>query len=115
MLSRIGFSALLRGLAHRRPSRAYLRATPSRQLTTLPSPPSPFPPGLGPPSPLPPSPGPTRAPTHHITLRSHRCRQPRWPFATHRIKRYLVARFRGQVSPLPELASAGAFKEVVTL
>jgi hypothetical protein len=30
------------------------------------------------------------------------------------IKRYLVARFRGQVSPLPELASAGAFQEVVT-
>ena len=34
------------------------------------------------------------------------------PF-THTLKRYLVARFRGQVEPLPELGSDGGFKEVV--
>jgi hypothetical protein len=108
MLSRIGLIALLRGSAHCRRSHEYLRAAPDRPVTT---PPSPCPPGLGPPCPLPPSP----APTHHITSSSHRPLPPCWPFTTHTIKRYLVALEGGQVSPLPELASDGAFQEVVTL
>jgi len=41
-------------------------------------------------------------------------RPPCWPSVAHTFKRYLVARFRGQVEPLPETASAGASKEVVT-
>jgi hypothetical protein len=93
MLSRIGFIALLRRSARHSCIREGRRAARRRSVTT---PPSPFPPGLGPPSPLPPSP----APTHHMTLRSNPRRPPCWPFLTRTLKRYLVARFRGQVEPL---------------
>ena len=92
MLSRIGFTALLRRSAHRRRRQEYLRAALSGPVTT---PPSPCPPGLEPPCPLPPSP----APTHHITLPSRPRRPPCWPFVTHSIKRYLVAKEGGQVEP----------------
>lgn len=98
MFSRIGFTALLRGSAHRRRYHKFLRAAPRRLVTT---PPSPFPPGLVPPSPVPPPP----APTHHITLPSRHRRQPCWPSVTHTIKRYLVAKLNPQVSPLLSEAS----------
>jgi len=102
MLSRIGFIAGLRCLERRCCFRDHRRPTRRRLVTT---PPSPCPPGLGPPRPLPPSPAPTQAPTHHITLPSLPRRPPCWPSLTHTLKRYLVARFRGQVSPLLSEAS----------
>jgi hypothetical protein len=89
MFSRIGFTALLRGSGHCRRSHEYLRAAPSLLATT---PPSPCPPGLGPPSPVPPSP----APTHQITEPPRPRRALCWPFLTHTLKRYLVAKFNPQ-------------------
>src|ERR1700733_12975464 len=80
MLSRIGFTALLRCPTRRSCVRDHRRVALHRAVTT---PPSPCPPGLGPPSPVPPSP----ASTHHITLPSQRRRQPCWPFVTHTIKK----------------------------
>jgi len=103
MLTRIGFIAGLRCPTRPRSFRDHRRPARRRMVTT---PPSPFPPGLGPPSPLPPSP----APTHHITLPSQRRLPPCWPSVTRTIKRYLVARFRGQVKPLLEHATARTYK-----